>query len=121
MAPRLAEAWSNRAHGTSTSHNAMILAQLRITEAGIATAEAYQTKITLELASLNCEMATLRRMLEAQLSSPPAPSSEPAAEHPSVAAITIYNDQKEPEPVIVLCRGCKNQLNVSVSFDKFLC
>ena len=66
MAPTLSEAWSNRAHGTSTSNNAMILAQLLITEAGIATAAAYHTKITLELANLNCEMVTLRRMLETQ-------------------------------------------------------
>ena len=55
MAPRLAEAWSNHAHGTSTSNNAMIQAQLLITEAGIATAEAYQIKITLELGHLKRE------------------------------------------------------------------
>jgi hypothetical protein len=122
MAPRLAEAWNNRAHGTSTSHNAMILAQLRITEAGIATAEAYQTKITLELANLNCEMATLRRMLEAQLSPPPAPSSKPTAEHPSVAAVTICNDRYEPEIVTVPCRGCKSPLPKECKYyDKYLC
>ena len=103
MAPRLAEAWSNRAHGTSTSHNAMILAQLRITEAGIATAEAYQTKITLELANLNCEMATLRRMLEAQLSSSTAPSSSPTVKHHSIAAISLSTPStlETPRPYVV--------------------
>ena len=45
MATPLAKAWSNRDHGTSTSNNVMILAQLLITEAGIATAAAYHTKI----------------------------------------------------------------------------
>jgi hypothetical protein len=75
MAPRLAAAWSSRVHGTSTSNNAMILAQLLITEAGIATAEAYQLKASLELANLKREMATLRRMLELKSASSPALSS----------------------------------------------
>ena len=104
MAPRLAEAWSDRAHGTSTLNIATILAQLLITEAGIATAEAHHIKTSLELANLKCEMATLRRMLEAQSSSPQA-SPSTAAEPPSIAAISA-----NPDPKTVLCRGCKAPL-----------
>jgi len=85
MAPPLAKAWSNRDHGTSSSNNVMILAQLLITEAGIATTAAYHTKITLELANLNCEMVTLRRMLEAQS------SSSPAVQHHSIATISTVS------------------------------
>jgi hypothetical protein len=101
MAPQLAEGWSNRAHGTSTSHNEMILAQLLITEKGITNAEAYQTKLTLELANLKTEMATLRRMLEAK-SSPsstaPSSSSSSAAEHHSIAAISSSSQPTNVEP-----------------------
>ena len=67
MTPRPSDAWSNRAHGTST--NSMISAQLLILEAGISTAEACQIKATLVIADLKIEMATLRRMLEANSSS----------------------------------------------------
>ena len=130
MAPQLAEAWSIRAHGTSTLNNEMILAQLLITEAGIAAATAYQLKTSLELANLKSELAILRHMLEAQTSSPSAPPSEPAAAHTSIAAITtdpepyINRISNAPSPYIhpkVRCRGCKNELTYTCGHDKFLC
>ena len=66
MAPRLSDSWSNRNHGTSKSPiDNMILAQLLLTEAAIATTEALLLKTTLELANLKSEMlhetATLSR------------------------------------------------------------
>ena len=116
MAPPLAKAWSNRDHGTSTSNNVMILAQLLITEAGIATAAAYHTKITLELANLNSEMVTLRRMLEAQSSSSPTV-------HHSIAAVSTVPPPSPSTyvPPTIRCRDCQKELLVSSGTDKYLC
>ena len=116
MAPPLATAWSNLDHGTSPSNITMILAQLRITEAGIATAEAYQIQTSLQLANLRNEMATLRHMLEAPSSSP-APQSTPAVKHPTVAALSkdpLFSKDPDvyPDPITVLCRGCKTPLSL---------
>ena len=77
MAPRIADAWSNRAHGTSTSNIELIQAQLLITEAGMATTEAH-------LIMLKVEMATLRRMLELT----PVSSSSTVVVQPTIAAIS---------------------------------
>ena len=136
MTPRLAEASSNRAHGTPTSNNSMISAQLLIIEAGISTAEACQTKITLELADLKIEMATLRRMLGANSSSSTAPSSSPAVKHHSISAIsssspappsvaTISTSPPEAplsiDPRKYLCRLCNTPIHEnSEIFDKHL-
>ena len=121
MAPRLAEAWSNRAHGTSTSTNSMISAQLLILEAGISTAEACQIKATLVIADLKIEMATLRRMLEVNSSSSTAPSSSPAVKHHSISAISSSSPPSTIETPTTLCRGCNTVIDpYSGQYDKFL-
>ena len=84
MAPRIADAWGNRAHGTSTSNIELIQAQLLITEAGVATTEAH-------LIMLNVEMATLRRMLELALVS----SSSTAFVQPTIAAVSLAKPNRK--------------------------
>ena len=53
MAPSIADAWSNRAHGTSKSNIELIQAQLSITEAGMATTEAHLIMPKVEMATLS--------------------------------------------------------------------
>ena len=100
----------------------MIQTQLLITEAGVATAEAYQIKAALELSNLKREMATLRRMLELQPTSSTAVSSSPAAAPPSLAAIfsTAPSSPSTDYTPIIRCRGCTKELLVNLDFDKQL-
>ena len=117
MAPRSTNNWDRSDESQSNINT--IQAQLLITEAGVATAEAYQIKTALELSNLNREMATLRRMLKLQPASSPAVSSSPAAAPPSLAAISIVSSSPK-EPLTILCRGCQAPLSVHCGFDTHL-
>jgi hypothetical protein len=98
MAPRIADAWSNHAHGTPKSNIELIQAQLLITEAGMATTEAH-------LIMLKVEMATLRRMLELT----PVSSSSTAVVQPTIAAISHAKPSLPSTSILtptIQCRVC---------------